>query len=176
MGKKIIILILFLSFSFFLYDSAVADWWDRPDSRPTQPGVERFLPTVPPQPDSPSPTKKVSPTSLPNGGPEVTPTGVLNGDGGSSTDDDPCAPGETYSGEYCGWSPRIGEGGGGTGGEASVSSWGGPAVNGLSETSGEEAGISDIMLLAGILCLMLYAKSKLNPDIEKKFIGKRNRR
>ena len=174
MGKKIIILILFLSFSFFLYDSALADWWDRPDSRPTQPGVERFLPTVPPQPDSPSPTKKVTPTSPPNGGPEVTPTGVLNGDGGS-TDDDPCAPGKAYSGEYCGWSPRIGEAGGGTEGETSVSSWGGPAVSGLSETSGEEAGISDIMLLAGILCLMLYAKSKLNPDIERKLIGKKSR-
>ena len=175
MGKKIIILILFLSFSFFLYDSAVADWWDRPDSRPTQPGVERFLPTVPPQPDSPSPTMKVSPTSAPIGGPEVTPTGVLSGDGGSK-DDDPCAPGKAYSGEYCGWSPRIGEGGSGTGGGVDGPISRGPQVFGLSETAGAEAGLSDIMLLAGVLCLMLYAKSKLNPDIEKKLIGKRNRR
>lgn len=36
-----------------------------------------------------------------------------------------------------------------------------PPVKGLSDTSGENKVLSDIMLLAGVLCLSLYLKSKV---------------
>jgi len=178
MGKKILIIILILSFGFILNRSVNADWWERPTTRPTQPNEDRFLPTLPPQ-YNPSPTSKVSPTSPPVGGPEVTPSD--NGGNGGNDEDDPCAAGKSYSGPYCGWTPDVdnsdvsGGGGNGEGGGIGGLSEG-PAVSGLSETAGEEVGASDIMLLGGILCLLLYAKSKLNTDVANNLIGKRNRR
>ena len=151
---------------------AFADWWNRPDTLPTQPSTPRNLvmPTDPVQPSIPAPTN--SPTNPPNG-PTVTPrvggptsspadnSGSSNGSGGNA-----CDPGKSYEGPYCGWSPSV-ENSGGNGGSSGQPRIGGPQVLGLSYTSSREIDFSDIMLLAGVLCLALYARSKLVIDSSK---------
>lgn len=110
-------------------------------------------PTQPSSQPVPSATPRVGdPTGVPSNGPTETPGPS------SSSDDDPCAPGKSYSGDYCGWSPRIGgeDGGSSSGGGGSFA----PFVQGLSFTGGQNLSVSDIILFLGVLCLLLYVKSK----------------
>lgn len=138
-----------------------ADWWERPTERPTQPAVERNLPTSAPEPTNPpEPTSTQPTTAQPSptprvGEPTLPPSnGGGNNDGGGSADD-PCGPGKSYNGPYCGWSPRVG------GEEGSANAFQvAPKVRGLSYTSSYDLGLSDIILLSGVLCLLLYIKSK----------------
>lgn len=158
--KKIIsglgfILILLIFFQISAKSAVFADWWQRPEVRPTQPSEERNLPTSAPTNPPSQPT--VAPTSPPTGG---TPGG---GGGRTSSNEDPCAAGKSYVGPYCGWSPDTTKSGGGGGG-GEPSRVGGPKVLGLSNTSSSNVYLSDIMILAGILCLALYAKSKIIVD------------
>lgn len=146
-----------------------ADWWERPTARPTQPSQERNLPTptqaAPTQPAG-QPTATIAPTSPPIGGlPTSAPTPTsTSGGGGEGTSDDPCASDKSYTGPYCGWSPEkdqpTTESGGGE--EIRI---GGPSVLGLSYTGSGDLKPSDIILLTGVLCLLLYLRSKL-PKIE----------
>lgn len=133
--------------------SVYADWWERPTTRPTQPSDEH--PTSPPEEptSTPQPTT-TQPTPTPRiGGP--TPTNPpSNGGGGEGDGEDACAAGKSYVGPYCGWTPRIGGESGGQPGEPQ------PIVKGLSATGSFDLGLSDIILLSGVLCLLLYAKSK----------------
>lgn len=141
-----------------------ADWWERPAARPSTPsdGHDRL----------PSPTTQIVPTSQPTqpqptptgshvgGLPSPTPTQGTSSDGKST--DDPCASGKSYSGPYCGWSPSVGIGDGtSSNNDTSQLRIGGPKVLGLSNTSGEDLNNFDIIALAGILCLLLYVRSKL---------------
>ena len=135
-----------------------ADWWQRSDVRPTQPSVPRteiVFPTSVPNP-TPTPTPKVT-------NPSVTPVptglGNTNNTGGSSSTEDPCAPGKSYVGPYCGWSPTAENNGGGN--DLADPRIGGPAVKGLSYTGGGDLGYSDIILLVGVLCILLYIRSKI---------------
>jgi len=164
--SKLLFLMLILSFGVLFKSVAVADWWERGD-RPVYPRNEISFPTRSPEPTGPAPTNP------PAGGPSVTPPAIGGIEatatpvpGSNSSDEDPCAAGKSYTGDYCGWSPRIGgnDNGGGDGGEA-PSDNSAPLVRGLSYTGGEEVTLSDIMLLSGILCLLLYAKSKFAPNI-----------
>lgn len=153
--KKIIssfgfILILLIFFQISAKSFVSADWWVRSEVRPTQPTEEHNLPPTPTNPPS-QPT--VAPTNPPTGG---TPSN--GGGGGSSSNDDPCASGKSYVGPYCGWSPSTSSGGGGGSDQPRA---GGPQVLGLSNTSSLDVALSDIMFLAGVLCLLVYAKSKL---------------
>lgn len=158
-----------------------ADWWERPSVQPTQPSIERNLPTsIPPPEPTQQPVQQPtqSPTAPPSqptaaiipGGSEVTPTQTPSSGGGGqggplASSDDPCAPGKSYVGSYCGWSPGVG--GGSEGGTSStvkpqlMAEVGGPAVKGLSKTGSGDVTPSGIILLTGILCLLLYAKSKI---------------
>lgn len=184
--KKIIIytiftLVLLMFINVVNPAKSEADWWNRPAERATQPSTPRdvvLLPTQPPptQPTSPPPTAAptIAPTMQPStavnqptatprigGEPTVAPTQTpVNGNGGSSTDSNgnACDPGKSYTGPYCGWSPSTSNNGGGTY-QARIG--GGPRVLGLSNTSGSEVAWSDIIMLAGVLCLALYARSKL---------------
>ncbi len=154
--------------SVMLNGSVLADWWQRPAARPTSPSLERTV-TVPPLPTSP-PQGQPTPTS--GGGPNVTPsspTATQASSTSSSSTEDPCAPGKSYYGPYCGWSPSVSEssGGGGGGGTSTGVRIGGPQVLGLSYTGGSELSISDIILLAGVLCLLLYVRSKIEIDIKR---------
>lgn len=146
---------------------ALADWWDRSDARPTQPSYDRNLPTLPPQATSVPPTSVppsgTPPTATPRvGGPTVAPTAQPEAEGTTVSDEDPCAEGKPYEGSHCGWSPGVGEGVGGDGGDSETlaEGVGGPQVMGLSYTAGEGIEISDIILLTGVLCLLMYARSK----------------
>lgn len=161
--KKIIsgisfILILLIFFQISAKSGVYADWWQRPEVRPTQPSEERNLPTS--APTSPPSQPTVAPTSPPTGG---TPSDGGGGgtSGGGGTNEDPCAAGKSYVGPYCGWSPDTTKSGGGGGGGGEPSRVGGPQILGLSNTSSSDVYLSDIMILAGILCLALYAKSKI---------------
>lgn len=183
--KKAIHLLIFLFLAGFVANSTVqADWWERPSVQPTQPSIERNLPTSTPVPEPTQqpvrePTQGPTPTTPPlqptaaalPGGSEVTPTPTpYSGGGGQGSplarsDDDPCASGRSFSGPYCGWSP--GEVGGGLEGSNTSSTGkpqlmavGGPRIKGLSKTSSSDVTPSDIILLTGILCLLLYVKSK----------------
>lgn len=152
-----IFITVFLSIIFVQNNSVVfADWWERPSVWPTQPGIERDrIPTSPPEP-----TQAV-PTTVPTTGPQqptVTPTprigeptGVPSEGGGE--EEDLCA-GNSYTGPYCGWSPEKDRP------SAEGARIGGPEVLGLSYTSGDDLTVSDIMLLTGVLCLLLYVRSK----------------
>ena len=155
-------LAIFSFSAFFVKNSVSADWWERPTERPTQPNYER--PTLPIQPTSPVQPTTVQPTTPPSQ-PTLTPgTGGPSGGGGGSTED-ACASGKSYVGPYCGWSPSVSEGGGGggssSGGGGEAPRVGGPEVRGLSYTSGSDLALSDIILLTGILCLLLYVRSKV---------------
>lgn len=162
--KKIIILSIFIAGFFILNNNKVfADWWERPTVQPTQPSIER--PTTAPSPTlaPTSPPSQPTVTPPPSGGvptsaPTPTPTSSPSGGGGK---EDPCAPGKSYVGPHCGWSPRVGGEEGGGGEVLGVTTQEeGPEVLGLSYTSSRDLTISDIMLLAGVLCLLLYARSK----------------
>lgn len=169
--KKIIMRILNILFSVllltvFFKQASFADWWERPDNRPTQPSIERDLPTTAPQPTTivQDPTVTVKPTSKPDEKVTLSPTPTTIRIGGEPTvtEEDACAPGKSFDGPYCGWSPSVdgvdGEGGiGGDGGQGAQAE-----ILGLSYTSGRDLEPSDIMFLAGILCLLMYLKSKLN--------------
>lgn len=143
-------------------DYVRADWWDRPPARPTSPAIERDrLPTSVPPTIQPT-TSAPSPTNPPNGGlPTSAPTSAPSGGGGGTTTEDPCGSGKSYSGPYCGWSPGVS-------GESQSASGelpriGGPQVLGLSKTSSGDLELSDIIFLSGVLCLVLYLRSKLSP-------------
>lgn len=176
MRRLITILILIFSFVFVLTGKLVAevgiasaDWWSR-DDRPVAPTIARdrlptqapeptWPPTSPPQPTTPS---QATPTVTPRigGPPTATPTlfpsATPGGGGGGGTAEDPCASGKSYTGPYCGWSPGVGGGG------EEIVRVGEPEVLGLSATSGEDLTLSDIMLLVGALCLLLYTRSKVS--------------
>ena len=125
----------------------------------------------------PSPTTGVSqPTATPRvgeppDGPTETPQ-PSNGGNGDNNDDDPCADGKSYTGDYCGWSPGV------VGGSDSprIGEPGGPQIKGLSYTSGSELAASDIILLTGILCLLLYVRSKVEKGTVKLSSGKKRLR
>ncbi|MBI5452743.1 hypothetical protein HY945_04740 [Candidatus Gottesmanbacteria bacterium] len=142
--------------------TVLADWWQRPDTRSTPPILERdnriVLPTESPTspPSQPTATPRVGEPGTP------APTSTTTTSSGGSTED-PCASGKSYTGPYCGWSPGVGGGGGGGGGgsPAQPARVGGPKVLGLSKTSSADLALSDIILLTGVLCLALYARSKL---------------
>ncbi len=144
-----------------------ADWIDpRAGVRATPPIFDRDgrinLPTdVPTQPPA-------APTATPRvGGPSISPVPTSSsgstGGGNSSSTDDPCASGKSYSGPYCGWSPSVGSGDSGTG--SPRIGGGEPQVLGLSYTAGDGISWSDIIFLTGVLCLLLYARSKLSKEI-----------
>lgn len=131
-------------------------------------------PTQPGQPTQPTATPRVGEPEDP-GVLTSTPSPSDNGNGGDD-DDDPCAPGNTYTGEYCGWSPGVGEGGDGESAEGSrIGEPGGP-IKGLSYTSGSDLAASDIILLTGVLCLLLYVRSKFLGGSAKLSSGKRRLR
>lgn len=153
---KLILAVVILSIFLVKGNFVLADWWQRPDTRPSPPNLPRDesrLPTSEPTsaPPTPSPTGRV-------GGPSVTPQPTSSAE--STSGEDPCASGKSYSGPYCGWSPSI-ESGGGGGGGGEGARIGGAQILGLSKTSGADMAPSDIILLAGVLCLLLYVKSKL---------------
>ncbi len=118
----------------------------------------------------PQPTSS-QPTPTPSGGTGGVPTAtpIPSSNGGSTGDEDACAPGKSYTGPYCGWSPEKDKpsGDGGTFGEGEVPRIGGPVVLGLSSTSGGELTLSDIMLLTGVLCLLLYVRSKTSVPLRR---------
>lgn len=178
MKKYIIALVLVISWLFSLSkaNNVLADWWLRPTALPTQPTFGRDLPpsavdirptlagpTATPNPVHPTaaPTGSVVPTNPPTGG---TPS---NG-GGTGSNDDPCASGKSFVGPNCGWSPNVDNSGSGSGNGGSSTSrprvGSGPQVLGLSNTSGSDLALSDIMILAGVLCLSVYARSKIKGD------------
>lgn len=135
-----------------------------PVVQPTQPG-QPAQPTATPRVGNP-PNDSVNPTSTP--GP--------SDDGNDGDDDDPCASGKSYTGDYCGWSPGVGGDGGGGGDAPRIGEPGGPQIKGLSYTSGSELVPSDIILLTGVLCLLLYVRSKItvgsvNPTNRKQRLG-----
>lgn len=158
--EKFFIVIVTLALSWMLFTDKAgtvwADWWQRPEVRPTQPSIPRDI----------EPTSHPAPTEAPKGG--AAPTNPPVGDGGSGgggigSPEDPCAPGKSFAGPYCGWSPSTQSGGGG-GGTVEQPKVGTPQVLGLSDTSGSETTVSDIMILAGVLCLALYARSKVTEN------------
>lgn len=163
--RKLFVAVVIISWSLTLNVNAVlADWWQRSDVRPTQPSQVRYIPTdVPTQqpttpPSVPSATPRVGEPSSPS--PTQQPTGGTSGS--TSSSDDPCAPGKSYYGPSCGWSPRVGgESSGGGGGSVVSEPKKTGKVLGLSNTSSSDLNPSDIILLTGILCLALYARSKL---------------
>ncbi len=180
--KKTIHLLIFLFLVGFVAHSTVqADWWDRPSVQPTQPSIERNLPTsVPPPEPTQQPVQQPtqSPTTPPSQptaatipsptqtSPTQTPSSGGAGQGGPlAGSDDPCASGKSYSGQYCGWSPGVGggseEGSSSTEQPQILAKVGGPSVKGLSKTGSGDVTPSGIILLTGILCLLLYAKSKI---------------
>lgn len=171
MKNKIIqVIFLFLISGGLLFLPVVpsyADWWDRPDARPTQPKLERGtlapLPTVPSDPVIPT-SQAGQPSATPRIGGEPTTTAVPNSTtGNSSSTEDPCAPGKSYVGPYCGWSPRVGgESSGSSGNTQQQKVTNKNRVLGLSYTSGWELLPSDIILLTGVLCLLLYLRSKIS--------------
>lgn len=164
--KLLTLIIIFIATVLFTQQNYIwADWWQRGEERPTPPGLDRdgriILPTIAP---TSSPTiPPIQPTATPKiGGPSVTP--VPTGTSGSSSTDDPCGPGKSYTGPYCGWSPSTSSSGGGNAG-SSPRIGGGPQVLGLSYTGGEGITWSDIISLTGVLCLLLYARSKMTKEI-----------
>ncbi|OGG06392.1 hypothetical protein A3D05_06350 [Candidatus Gottesmanbacteria bacterium RIFCSPHIGHO2_02_FULL_40_24] len=177
LSLKLTILMVILSFGFLIKTVAVADWWQRGD-RPVLPRNEFNLPSQPPEePTNGQPPSEPTITPPGQGGPQITPTPDPGGNG-ENGDEDPCAPGKSYTGDYCGWSPRIGgeDGGGDGGGGESAEAYQASEVLGLSDTAGSEVGLSDIMLLSGLLCLLMYAKSKFAPDLNAGNTRKRRSR
>lgn len=175
MKKYIITLVLVISWLFSLSkaNNALADWWLRPTALPTQPTFGRDLPPSvvdirPTLPSNNPTTTPVAPTVTPPIGGAPTNPPSQGGNGSPSGDGNPCDPGKSFVGPNCGWSPNVdnsGTGGGGGGSSPSEPRIGsGPQVLGLSNTSSGDWGLSDIMILAGVLCLAVYARSKINVD------------
>jgi len=156
--------ILLIFFQISAKPMVSAEWWQRPEARPTQPSKERNLLPLPTTQPTSSPSQ---PTAAPTSPPTPTggaPSGGGGGAGGTTSNEDPCAAGKSYVGPYCGWSPNTTSTGGGGRSGGSLEQpriGGGPQVLGLSNTSGSDIYLSDIMILAGILCLTLYARSKI---------------
>jgi len=144
---KCLVITLVLTLGLFVKNQgpARAGWWTRDDGRPVFDRDER------PVFDRGS-QEQPEPTNPPSGGPpEETQD---QGDGG----DDPCEPGESFTGPYCGWSPGQDD----PGDDGENGGIGGTEVLGLSDTSSGYLDPSDIIQLTGFLCLLLYAKSKLS--------------
>ena len=163
MNKLTFLALLFVIVLIGIYPASIkADWWERPAARPTQPSLDRHLPTSAPEP---SPTDEPEmplsePTITPDPGKSViTPGigGVEDSKVSNSDEEDPCGEGKAYTGPYCGWSPDHDTY------EASENIASEPQVLGLSDTSSRNLPLSDIMQLVGVLCLLLYARSKLLP-------------
>ncbi len=145
---KIILLILFLVIMIGRNNHLVlADWWTRSDIRPTQPSLERNLPTTtvvePTVETQATPTTAVTPPPI--GDPGVTNTLVPTAVPTATSSDDSSSTSSS----------------GGSDSSESTTSYVGPQVLGLSDTAGEGLQPSDIILLAGVLCLTLYLRSKL---------------
>ncbi len=146
LSAKIILLILLLILLIGKSDHLVlADWWTRSDVRPTQPSTERNLPT---QIAEPTKEIQVAPTTVstppPIGDPGVTSTPSPTSATSSSSSDNSASTTSSGGNDSTGSTPYYG-----------------PKVLGLSNTAGEGLQPSDIILLAGILCLTLYLRSKL---------------
>lgn len=148
---KIILLILFLAFMTGYNNKPVlADWYTRSDIKPTQPSLERNLPTA--AEVEPTVSVQATPTTV------VTPPPI--GDPGVTNTPVPTAvPTEVLSTSSDNSSSTSTSGGNDSSG--STISYVGPQVLGLSNTAGEGLQPSDIILLAGILCLTLYLRSKM---------------
>ncbi len=134
---------------------ADANWWQRPcaDRR----FEERTVPIEVVDGVADAHFDAACPTEAPAPDPTVIPDPTAVPQNTQGKTDDPCAPGKSFSGPYCGWSPDHDRVAG-----ASDSRVGGPEVLGLSNTSGSDLMLSDILVLLGILCLLTYAKSKLH--------------
>lgn len=182
--NTIFILVLLMFFNLVNPAKSEADWWTRPEERPTQPSTPRDVVLLPTQPQSTSVPPTVAPTTGPTSAPTIQPTTTAiqptatprigggptvvptqppsSGDSGSSSgsNGNACDPGKPYSGPYCGWSPSTS--GGSAPNQPRIG--GGPQVLGLSYTSGSEVAWSDIIMFAGVLCLALYARSKFIID------------
>ncbi|MBI3379770.1 hypothetical protein HY029_03390 [Candidatus Gottesmanbacteria bacterium] len=163
----VFIFILLMFFQISTGSSVKADWWIRPTAQPTQPSFDRNLepttvvhPTVAPTSEPVQPT--VTPGTVPTNPPSQGGTG--SPDGGGSSNNNPCAAGQSYVGPYCGWSPDVNHSGGGGGGSSESPRIGGPQVLGLSNTSSSDVAFSDIMILAGVLCLLVYTRSKITTN------------
>ena len=145
----------------------MADWWERPAARPTSPAIIRDgLPTEVPPTSQPTQNPPTPTTASGIGGlPSATPTQKPSGTTGGSSSEDPCASGKSFTGPYCGWSPSVGSGNSNSGGGVSEGQLriGGPKVLGLSNTGSDDLKVSDIIALTGVLCLLLYVRSKLSP-------------
>ena len=146
---KTILLILFLVILIGKNNHLVlADWYTRSDIRPTQPSFERNLPT----------TAVVDPTVEIQATPTTVATPPPIGDPGVTNTPIPTVvpPTDTPSDDNSSSTPASG------GNDSSESTtYYGPQVLGLSDTAGEGLQPSDIILLAGVLCLTLYLRSKL---------------
>lgn len=152
--KKLLTAVFFFYLIFNWADlsgvKVAADWWERPEVRPSQPNIPRDLPQDPTLTPIVEPTITgtiLSPT-LAVGGPE-DPTATV---APSQTPAPTSAPANSDSG--------------GSGNNTSSTSYiyeriGGPQVLGLSDTASFDLKQSDIILLLGVLCLLLYLKSKL---------------
>lgn len=161
--KIIIVMAILYLLLIKMHSTVSADWWQRTDVRPTQPSVPRGEIVFPTNVPNASPTPKtITPSVTP------APTGssgnTNNGGGGSTSSDDPCASGKSFVGPNCGWSPSVGGSGSSNNAGSNISSGsriGGPKVRGLSYTGNGDLGLSDIILLVGVLCLLLYVRSKI---------------
>lgn len=156
---KLIVTVVIFSVLLMRGNTVLADWWQRTDIRSTPPILERDNRIVLPTESPTSPPSQ--PTATPRVGEPSTPPAPTSTTTSSSSTEDPCASGKSYTGPYCGWSPEVSSGGGGGGGETQSPRIGGPKVLGLSKTSSADLAPSDIILLTGVLCLALYARSKL---------------
>lgn len=160
--KKALILLTaaFILFSLSL-NFASAEFWQRDEervrdiTRPEHYTSEKHdrLPTTEPtpQPTESQPTQ-VEPTSPPT--PTVTPVPAVGGVEGNGDNGDEGGNDEGNGGE------NGEEGEAGKQEEELVSQVSAPSVLGLSDTSSGGFALSDIMLLAGALCLTLYLRSK----------------
>ncbi|MBI3954813.1 hypothetical protein HY338_00085 [Candidatus Gottesmanbacteria bacterium] len=146
---KIILLILFLVIMIGKNNHLVlADWYTRSDIRPTQPSLERNLPTT--IVIEPTVETQVTPTTTavtppPIGDPGVTNTPVPTAVPTATPDNNSSSTSSNSENDS----------------SESTASYIGPQVLGLSDTAGEGLQPSDIILLAGVLCLTLYLRSKL---------------
>lgn len=183
MDKNIKIITLItcaLFFSLYLPGLVNADWWVRPSISPTRPVITREElppePTVTTQPTTQPtaiPTGSLQPTATPRiGSPTETPSNGSNNSSNNSSGTDQCASGQSYTGPYCGWSPEKDKQNSDSSSDGvsspRIGGPDGPDVLGLSATTGNDLTTSDIILLSGVLCLLLYARSKLSVTINRK--------
>lgn len=146
---KIILLIILLVILIGKNNHLVlADWYTRSDIRPTQPSIERNLPTVIVEPTVGTQATPTTTAPPPIGDPGVTntpaPTAVPTAVPTAASSNNSSSTSTSDGNDSSGSTPYFG-----------------PQVLGLSDTAGEGLQPSDIILLAGILCLTLYLRSKL---------------